>query len=88
MVWQFLSTFSLFLLACQNAALLVEKWSATEAQHRNPFCKGQAIKWRRKKKNDSIYVSIWRNSFHPDYGNSYRAGEHWQSTYVKTALSL
>lgn len=75
MVWQLLSMFSPFLLACQTTALLV-KWSATEAEHGNPFCTEQTHK--QTKKMDSICVSIRRNSFHPDYGNSYWAEENWQ----------
>lgn len=76
MVWQLLSMFSPFLLPCQTTVLLVEKWSATEAEQRNPFCTEQTHK--QTKKMDSICASIQSNSFHPDYGNSYWAEEHWQ----------
>jgi len=76
MVWQLLSTFSPFLLACQTTVLLLEKWSAIEAKHRDRFCTEQTHK--QTKNTDSICVSIRRNSFHPDYGNSYRAAKHQQ----------
>lgn len=49
------------------------------------FAQSRLITRKKKKRNQkgSICVSIWWNSFHPDYSHSYWAEAYWQTCLIQ-----
>lgn len=87
MVWQLLSRFSPFLLACQTPMLLVGKRSATVAEHRNPFCTEQTHK--QTKNPWTLFVWAYRGILSTLITETAIGQKSTgKSTQFKTALSL